>query len=120
MNRLLCRRGQTLVVVGALLGAISGVTLGLAVEDTPGPATVVASGGERQAPVAASPPSTQPASSWAGGSVGRTDSDDSVGEQRAKSPNRADKRHDRTDKDGRDKSKGPGEEKTGKAETKKA
>jgi hypothetical protein len=61
VERSLCRRGQFLVVVGALLGALIGVVLGLAVEDSQTPTAVAAPGGHvarRWPPIrrAASPP----------------------------------------------------------------
>jgi hypothetical protein len=54
------RRGQLLVVVGALLGTLVGVTLGLAVDD-PGDGTATAAPGpDRGVALAASAPGSQP------------------------------------------------------------
>ena len=44
MDRSLRRRGQVLVVVGALLGALVGVVLGLAVKDGPAGTAVAVAG----------------------------------------------------------------------------
>jgi len=68
------RRGQRLVAIGALVGALSGVALGLAVEDT-GTSRAVAPG--RGAAAAASRPGSQPPASRAAGAGRRTAGNDS-------------------------------------------
>ena len=113
MDRSLRRRGQHLVVVGALLGALIGTTLGLIAEDTQ-PSTAVAAPA-RGAALAASPPSSHSPPSRAAGSG---DGNDSPGNQRAESPGRPDKRDGNAHKDraggkdkpskGQDKGKGKG------------
>ena len=62
------RRGQFLVVVGALLGALSGVVLGLAVDNPQTPTAVAAPGRAGGAALAAHPPSSQPSTSESTGS----------------------------------------------------
>jgi hypothetical protein len=70
VERSLCRRGQFLVVVGALLGALIGVVLGLAVEDSQTPTAVAAPARARGAALAAHPPSGQPTASQTAGGGG--------------------------------------------------
>lgn len=116
MDRSLGRRGQLLVVVGALVGALIGTTLGLIVEDAQTSTAVAASGPERGAALAASPStSSHPPASRAAGSG---DGNDSSGNQRAEPPGRSDKRDGNAQKDraggknklgkGKDKGKGKG------------
>ena len=62
------RRGQSLVVVGALLGALGGVALGLAVGGPQTSAAVAAPAPARSAAVAATPPTSQPTASQSSGS----------------------------------------------------
>ena len=81
-ERSLRRRGQFLVVVGALLGALVGVVLGLAVEDLQTPTAVAAPGLADGVALAARPPSSQPTPSQSTGSGDRADSDASTGRQR--------------------------------------
>ena len=95
MNRSLRRRGQLLVVVGALLGALIGTALGLIVEDAQ-TSTAVAAGPGRGAALAASSPSSHPLPSRAAGSG---DGNDSSGNQRAEPPGRPDKRDGNAHKD---------------------
>jgi hypothetical protein len=113
VDRLFRRRGQVLVVVGALLGALIGTALGLIAEDAQTSTAVVASGPRRGAALAASSPSSHPPPSRAAGSG---DGNDSPGNRRAESPGRPDKRdgkakNDRAggkDKPGKSKGKGKG------------
>jgi hypothetical protein len=74
------RRGQDLVVVGALLGALLGVTLGLAGGDTGTRATLAAPGTDRAAEVSASPPASQPPVSRAPGPGGGLAASNLVGD----------------------------------------
>jgi hypothetical protein len=113
VDRSLRRRGQLLVVVGALLGALIGTTLGLIAEDAQTSTAVAGPGPGRGAALAASPPSSQPTASRAAGSG---DGNDSSGTQRAEPPGRPDKRDGNAHKDraagkdkpskGKDKGKG--------------
>ena len=95
MDRSLRRRGQLLVVVGALVGALIGTALGLIAEDAQ-TSTAVAAGPVRGAALAASPPSSHPPASRAAGSG---DGNDSSGNQRAEPPGRPDKRDGNAHKD---------------------
>jgi hypothetical protein len=54
------RNGQILLAVGVVLGALSGIVLGLAVEAPKASTTVAASGPARATALAATPPSGQP------------------------------------------------------------
>jgi hypothetical protein len=107
VDRSLRRRGQHLVVVGALLGALIGTALGLIAEDAQTSTAVAASGPA----LAASPPSSNPPASRAAGSW---DGNDSSGNQRAEPPGRPDKRDGKAQKDragGKDKpGKGKGQD----------
>ena len=96
MDRSLRRRGQFLVVAGALLGALIGTTLGLIADDAQTSTTVAASGPGRGAALAATPPTTHPPASRAAGSG---DGNDSPGNQRAEPPGRPDKRDGKAHKD---------------------
>ena len=89
VDRSLRRRGQHLVVVGALLGTLIGTALGLIAEDAQTSTAVAASGPARGAALAARPPSSHPPASRAAGSW---DGNDSSGNQRAEPPGRPDKR----------------------------
>jgi hypothetical protein len=95
VDRSLRRRGQHLVVVGALVGALIGTTLGLIAEDAQ-TSTAVAAGPGRGAALAASPPTTHPPPSRAAGSG---EGNDSSGNQRAEPPGRPDKRDGNAHKD---------------------
>jgi hypothetical protein len=120
VDRSLRRRGQVLVVVGAMLGALIGAALGLVAEDAQTRTAVAAPGRARGAVLAVSP-SSRPPASRAAGSGNRTDGNDSSGEQRAESPDRSDKRHGKTykdRKDGRDEPGGRGKDKPGKGKDK--
>jgi hypothetical protein len=117
VDRSLRRRGELLVVVGALLGAFSGVALGLVMDDTQSHRAVATPGRTRGAALAVSPRSSQPAASRAASSEDRADGSDSAGRQRDESADRADKRHGKARKDGeggRNKPAGRGKDKTGK------
>ncbi|HWD44629.1 MAG TPA: hypothetical protein VHM23_13135 [Actinomycetota bacterium] len=108
MDGSLRRRGRLLVVVGALLGAVVGVTLGL-VGDDPGAGTVAAAPApDRGMAVAAAPPGSQPPTSRTVGGGG-----DGPAARPGKAPG---KERDKTDKarsEGRGEDK-PGEDKPGK------
>jgi hypothetical protein len=89
VDRSLRRRGQLLVVAGALVGALIGTTLGLIAEDAQTSTAVAAAGPGRGAALAASPPTSHPPASRA---AGAGDGNDSPGNQRAEPPGRPDKR----------------------------
>ena len=74
-----------MVVVGARLGTVIGVALGLVVEDAQTSTAAAAPGRARGAALAASLPSSQPPASRAAGSGNRTDGNESSGNQRAES-----------------------------------
>ena len=96
MDRSLRHRGQFLVVVSALLGALIGTALGLLGEDAQTSTAVAAPGPGRGAALAASPPSSHPPPSRAAGSG---DGNDSPGNQRAAPPGRPAKRDGNAHKD---------------------
>jgi hypothetical protein len=85
-------------VVGALLGALIGVGLGLAVDDA-GTSRAVAAPG-RGAALAASPPSSQPPASRTAGSGSGTTGTEASGSQQVESADRSDKGHGSARKDG--------------------
>jgi hypothetical protein len=89
------RRGQLLLVTCALLGAVTGASLGMIVERAAAPSAVTAPARARAASgVAASPPGSQASESQAAGQTG----DGSIGQR---SPvDRADRR-DKPGKDGK-------------------
>jgi hypothetical protein len=92
VDRSLRRHGQFLVAVGAVLGALVGIVLGLAVED-PQASTAVA------APGRATPPRNQPTAAQPAGPRDQADADASTGTQRTRSANRPDKGQGRAHKD---------------------
>jgi hypothetical protein len=96
VDRSLRRRGQFLVVVGALLGALIGTALGLIMQDAQTSTAVAAAGPGRGAALAASPPSSHPPPSRA---AGAGDGNDSPGNQRAEPPGRPDNRDGNAHKD---------------------
>jgi len=98
VDRSLRRLGQLLVVMGALLGAVLGVSLALIVEHAETSGVVAALGRERVAVLAAGPPSSTPAASRAGSSQDPADGSDSSGGQRARSAGRGDQRAGKADK----------------------
>ena len=100
------RRGQFLVVVGALLGALSGVILGLAVDDPPAPTAVAA--------LAAHPPGSQPTTSHTAGAGNSADGDASTSGQPTKPAERPNHGHGNVGKDGDDRHDKPGKDKPGK------
>ena len=121
MDQSFRRRGQFLVVVGALLGAVIGAALGLVVEEAQTSTAVAAPGRARGAVLAVSPPSSHPPASRAAGSGNRTDGNEPSGEQRAESLDRPDKRDGKTHKNGdggRDKPGGHDKDQPGKAKDK--
>ena len=110
MHRSLRRRGQLLVLVAALLGAVIGGATGLVVEDAGTGTEGAAPEPRRGTALATSPPASQPAGSQADGS-------DASGIQRAERAHRPDKRDDKADKrrkDQRDKPNDRGNGKSGK------
>jgi hypothetical protein len=120
VDRSLRRLGKLLVVMGALLGAITGVAVALIVENAGTSRAVAALGREGAAVLAASPPSSQHPTSWAAGSEGAADGRDSSATQHAESADRADQRDGKDDKNGegrRDKP-GRGKDKPGKGKDK--
>lgn len=116
MDRSVRRLGQLMVVMAALLGAITGVTLALLVEHAEPSRTVAGPGHERLAVLAASPPSSQPPASRAASSGNPADGSGSEpsGKQRAASADRAGQRDSKADKNGEgrtDKAGGSGKDK---------
>jgi hypothetical protein len=114
------RCGQFLVAVGALLGALVGVVLGLAVEDVQTNAAVAAPPRARGAAVAAAPPTSQHTVSPPAGSEDRADGDASTGRLRAQSVDRPGKANGKAGKDGKrsgkGENKGSGDHPTGKSD----
>jgi hypothetical protein len=96
VDRSLGRRGQFLVVVGALLGALIGTALGLIAEDAQTSTAVAAPGPGRGAALAASSPTSHPPASRAAGSG---NGNDSSGTLRAEPPGQPDKRDGNAQKD---------------------
>jgi len=84
------------VVVGALLGALIGTTLGLIAEDAQPSTALAASGPGRGAALAESPPTSHPPAFRAAGSG---NGNDSPGNQRTQPPGRPDKRDGTAHKD---------------------
>ena len=118
MDRSLRRLGQLLVVMGALLGAVLGVSLALIVENAETSSTVAGSGAERAAVLAASPPSSQPPASRAASTQDGSDPSDN---QPAVSAGRADQRDGKADMNSEsrgDKAGGRGKDKPGKSKSK--
>ena len=106
MDRSLRRRGQFLVAVGAVLGALVGIVLGLAVEDPQASTAVAAPGPAR----AATPPSGQPTAAQPTGSGEQADGDASAGRQRTRSAYRPDHGQGRAHKDSKRKRERDNEE----------
>ncbi len=111
-GRSLRRRGQRLVVVGALLGALIGVGLALAMEDA-GTSRAMAAP-ERGAVLAISRPSSQPPVSRTAGAGNRTAGNDTSGSQPVESADRSDKAHGKARKEGEGRQDKPGNDKPGK------
>ena len=115
MYRSLRPRGQLLVLVAALLGAVMGVAFGLTGErgDT---AAVAAPGRASRVAPATTPASSRPPASRAAGSGGQADSSDPAGHQRAESVDRPGEGHDKPHRHERDRDKpgGHGKDKPGK------
>jgi hypothetical protein len=101
VDRSLRRHGQLLVAVGAFLGALVGVVLGLAVEDPQTSTAAVAPGRARAVALAATPPSSQPAAAQPAGSGKQADGDASTGRQPTESAYRPDKGHGNAHQDNR-------------------
>jgi hypothetical protein len=127
VDRSLRRRGQFLVAVGVVLGAMVGIILGLAVEDPQASTAVAAPGPARVAALAATPPSSQPAAAQPTGSRDQADGEGSTGRQRTRSAYRPDqgqgrahedskRKRERDNEEPRERSNGkPGEDNAGKA-----
>ena len=121
MDRSIRRLGQLLVVMGALLGAVLGVSLALIVEHAETSRAVAALGRERAAVLAASPASSEPPASRAARSQDSADGSGSSGNQRAQSAGRADQHAGKADKNReshRDKAGSRGKDKPGKGNDK--
>jgi hypothetical protein len=116
--RSLRRRGQFLVVVGALLGALSGVAVGLAVDGPQTPTAVAAPGPPGGAALAAHPPSSQPTTSQTAGPGKPADGDASTGRQRTKTADRPNNGHGNAGKEGEGRQDKPGKDKHGKDKNK--
>jgi hypothetical protein len=99
VDRSLRRHGQFLVAVGAVLGALVGIVLGLAVEDPQASTAVAAPGQARAVALAATPPSAQPIAAQPTGSGDHADGDASTGRQRTRLAYRPDQGQGRAHKD---------------------
>jgi hypothetical protein len=118
VDRSLRRLGHLLVVMGALLGAVLGVSLALMVENAETNSAVAAPGRERAAVLAASPSSTTPSASRAASTQDPEHGTDDSGNQRAEAAGRADQRAGKADKNGerrKDQADGRSKGKPGKA-----
>jgi hypothetical protein len=108
--------------MGALLGAVLGVSLALIVESAETSSAVAGPERERVAVLAASPPSTTPASgSRAASSQDAGNADDPSGNQHGESTDRADQRDRKADKNGdggKDKADSRSKDKSGKGKNK--
>ena len=112
------RRGQFLVVEGALLGALSGVVLGLAVDDPQTPTAVAAPGRAGGAALAAHPPSSQPTTSQAAGAGKPAGGDAYTGRQPTKPADRPNIGHGKAGMDGDGRQDKPSKGKPGKDKNK--
>jgi hypothetical protein len=110
------RRGQFLVVVGVLLGTLSGVVLGLAVDDPQTSMAVADPGRAAGAALAAHPPSSQPTTSRTAGAGKAANGDASTGKQPTKLTDRPDNGHGKAGKDGDVRQDKPAKDKPGKDE----
>jgi hypothetical protein len=110
VDRSLRDLGQILVVMGALLGAVVGVGLALIVENADTSGTVVASGPERAAVLAAGPSSSRPPASREASSEGSAAGNGAAARQRDEAADRAADRNGRPDKPGKGNHK-PGKDK---------
>jgi hypothetical protein len=107
--------------MGALLGAVLGVSLALIVENAETSSAVAGLEPERAAVLTASPPSSQPRASRAARSEDSADGSDSSGTQRAEAADRASQRAGKADRNGEsrgDKAGGRGKKKPGKGNNK--
>jgi hypothetical protein len=93
------RHGQILVAAGAVLGAVAGIVLGLAVEDPQASTMVAAPGPARAAALAATPPSGQPTAAQPTGPGDQADGNESTAGQRSRSVYRSEKGQGRVHKD---------------------
>ena len=109
--RSLRRRGQFLVVVSGLLGAVVGVGLGLVVDDA-GTSSAVAPG--RGVGLAATPAGSRPATSRTAGPGRRTAGSEAPGSQHADRADRPDMRHGDARKDAGGRQDKPGKDEPGK------
>ena len=110
MDRSSRRRGQSLVVVGALLGALGGVALGLAVGCPQTSAAVAAPAPARSAAVAATPPTSQPTASQSSGSRDWADGAMSTGRLRIQSVKHPGRAKTKAGRDGKGSRKGENKE----------
>jgi hypothetical protein len=101
VDRSLRRRGQFLVAVGAVLGVLVGIVLGLAVEDPQASTAVAAPGPARVTALAATPPNSQPTAAQLTGPGDQADGDASTGRQYTRSAYRPDNGQGRAHKDGK-------------------
>jgi hypothetical protein len=102
VNRSPRSHGQFLVVVGALLGALVGVVLGLAVEDPQTVEAVAAPGRAHGAVLAVTPPSSRPATFQAAGPGDEAASDQFTGRQRTQEADQPDHGHGKAHKAGKE------------------
>ena len=90
MDRSLRQLGQLLVVMRALLGAITGVALALIMDNAASNRAAAAPGREHTAVLAAHPPSSQPPATRAASSQEPAEGNATSGNRRAESADRAD------------------------------
>jgi hypothetical protein len=119
VDRSLRHLGQTLVVMGALLGAVLGVALALIVENADTSGTVVA-GRERAAALATSPPSSRPPVSRGVSSTDSASGNGASASQRADAADQTDQGDGKADKNSEDRhdKPGKGKDKQGKGKSK--
>jgi hypothetical protein len=121
VDRSLRRLGQLLVGMGALLGAVLGVSLALLVEHAQTSDAVAGPGRERAAVLAASSPSTTPPASRPASAQDPGNDTDASGNQRAESADRANQGDGKASKNGdrrKDKGDGRAKDKAGKGKIK--
>jgi hypothetical protein len=117
VDRSLRRLGQLLVVMGALLGAVLGVSLALIVEHAETSRAVAGPGRHRAAVLAASPQSSKPPPSRAASTQDQGNGNDPSANQRATSADRPHQRDGKAGKngEGRGDKPGPRKDKPGKS-----
>jgi hypothetical protein len=114
VDRSLRHLGQLLVLMGALLGAVLGVSLALIVENAETSSAVAGSGASRAAVLAAHPSISRPPASRAASSQDPGNGTDASGSQRAQSADQRAGKADKNSESRTDKAGGRGKDKPGK------